>query len=310
MATAAISPFAEFPRRLRTRMAELAQKFGETEFFMPVGLFLVVDKENGGDATAEELVSRFEFLDFESRNVVDFYFLGWLQDSGGNLKFSLTDFRQFRSFLIGKGIKQFGVTCPLTYPELAKDPQLSAKTDLSYRLCYRACAGGSFRWPANAGEITCKLGQVPPKPLETWDNDGIVNTASMLWPRGERVLVMADHLDIVGHDTLEEVPEAKQGKGPYGVARRYQAYDALQSTPQFTGETFNEIWSEIFDFAANRRKLSQKKTQPKLIKRVAAAAGSTALDAVQKRACGRRLRWPKTDHIRREGRRESRSCVE
>jgi hypothetical protein len=83
---------------------------------------------------------------------------------------------------------------------------------------------------------------------------------------------MADHLDIVGHYTLEELPEAQQSKGPYGVARRYQAYDALQSTPQFTAETFNEIWTEIFDFSAKRRKLGQKNTHPKLIKRAAAAA--------------------------------------
>lgn len=108
MATAAISPFSEFPRRLSDRMAELSQEFGQTEFLMPVGLFLVVDKDNGGDATAEELVNRFELLDFESRNVVDFYFLGWIQDPSGNLKFSLGDFQQFRTFLMEKGIKQFG----------------------------------------------------------------------------------------------------------------------------------------------------------------------------------------------------------
>jgi hypothetical protein len=108
MAACAISPFAEFPRRLLARMTELSQESGQDEFLMPVGLFLVVDKENGGDATAEELVSRFELLDFESRNVVDFYFLGWTQDPSGNLKFSLADFRRFRNFLMEKGIKQFG----------------------------------------------------------------------------------------------------------------------------------------------------------------------------------------------------------
>jgi hypothetical protein len=34
---------------------------------------------------------------------------------------------------------------------------------------------------------------------QSWDNDGIVNTTSMFWPRGETLLVVADHLDIVGH---------------------------------------------------------------------------------------------------------------
>lgn len=108
MAAAAISPFAEFPRRLLARMTELSHEFHQNEFLMPVGLFLVVDKANGGDATAEEVVSRFELLDFESRNVVDFYFLGWMQDPSGTLRFSLPDFRQFRRFLLEKGVKEFG----------------------------------------------------------------------------------------------------------------------------------------------------------------------------------------------------------
>ena len=56
------------------------------------------------------------------------------------------------------------------------------------------------------------------------------------------------------------------------MARRYQAYDSLQSTPQFTAKTFKELWNEIFDFSANPRKLSQKKTQPKPAKRAAAVA--------------------------------------
>jgi hypothetical protein len=108
MAACVISPFAEFPRRLSARMTELSQESGEREFLMPVGLVLVVDKENGGDATAEELVSRFELLNFESRNVIDFYFLGWSQDFSGKLNFRLADFERFRSFLLEKGIKQFG----------------------------------------------------------------------------------------------------------------------------------------------------------------------------------------------------------
>ena len=40
------------------------------------------------------------------------------------------------------------------------------------------------------------------RPIELWDNDGVVNTAPMLWPKGEKVLVLADHLDIVGHYKL------------------------------------------------------------------------------------------------------------
>ena len=46
----------------------------------------------------------------------------------------------------------------------------------------------------HAGEPKRVLGQAPPEPIELWDNDGIVNTASMFWPRGDIVLVVADQL--------------------------------------------------------------------------------------------------------------------
>jgi len=121
------------------------------------------------------------------------------------------------------------LTNPLTYPELTSQTELSAKTDLSYRLCYRACAGGPFHWPDEAGRSWRVLGKEPPQSIETWDNDGIVNTASMLWPVGHRVLVMADHLDIVGHYELVEAADSDDCKCYCGAARRYQSYDCLQS---------------------------------------------------------------------------------
>jgi hypothetical protein len=58
-----------FKQRLLHRLKELAEESGQTDFILPVGLVLVLDKENGGDATAQELTSRFNLLDFESRNV-------------------------------------------------------------------------------------------------------------------------------------------------------------------------------------------------------------------------------------------------
>ncbi len=142
---------------------------------------------------------------------------------------------------------------PCSYPEIAKDLQLSAGTDLSYRLVYRACAGGPFRWPALAGKVTRVMDTAPPEPIELWDNDGIVNTASMLWPKGKTVLVLADHLDIIGHYKLVKVAGLKRARGNYEPARIYQAYDALQSVPRFTGKMFEDIWTEIFDFATNPR---------------------------------------------------------
>lgn len=142
---------------------------------------------------------------------------------------------------------------PFSYPELSKDDQSSAGTDLSYRVCYRACAGGPFRRPAHGGKISRTLdGQRPPK-LDVWDNDGIVNTASMMWPEGDNVLVNSNHLEIVGHNKLRPPPK--------GSARRHISYRVLKSRPSFDATAFREVWTEIFDFSAaatgrSRRALS------------------------------------------------------
>ena len=126
----------------------------------------------------------------------------------------------------------------------------SARTDLSYRLCYRACAGGPLTNPGDAADVTRVLGPEPPRPLQLWDNDGIVNTVSMLWPSDEIVLVQADHLDVVGHYRLrpEHPKEEPLGEAP---PRVYESYDTLKSAPQFAEKTFNKLWDEIFSFAAN-----------------------------------------------------------
>jgi len=128
---------------------------------------------------------------------------------------------------------------PWTWPEIAKDEALSAGTDIVYRTSYRACAGGPFVAPPWRGNTTRYLGSGPQSELEVWDNDGIVNTASMRWPSGQNVLVPADHLDIVGHYHLVE---AAPGSG-----RRYQAYDLLGSAAGFDDEVFRAVWTEIFD---------------------------------------------------------------
>ena len=188
------------------------------------------------------------------------------------LSYATVGNRPFR-FPSGRAAPVWELTAPFSYPEIAKDLKLSANTDFSYRLTYRACAGGPFEWPKQAGKITRVLGQAPPEPLELWDNDGIVNTASMLWPKGERVLLMADHLDVVGHYKLVETPEAKRSRGHYGAARRYQAYDVLQSTPRFTSETFEKLWMEIFDFATHlKASARRKRTQAGPVKAAGAAA--------------------------------------
>jgi len=55
---------------------------------------------------------------------------------------------------------------PWTYPEIAKDTRLSARTDIVYRICYRACAGGPLEWPALSGKVTRRLSVSPPPAIE------------------------------------------------------------------------------------------------------------------------------------------------
>jgi hypothetical protein len=88
--------------------------------------------------------------------------------------------------------------------------------------------------------VTAHLNGAPKHAIELWDNDGIVNTASMLWRRGENVLVACDHMDIVGQYRPVEAS---------GESRTYQAYDLLKSDRDFD-ETFHLVWKEIFDFCA------------------------------------------------------------
>ena len=197
----------------------------------------------------------------------------WRDPSIRTVSYVTVGGRPFR-FRSGCPAPVWELTNPFTYPEIAKDRQLSAKTDLSYRLCYRACAGGPFRWPTLAGKVTRVLGKAPPEPIELWDNDGIVNTASMLWPKGETVLVLADHLDIVGHYKLVKVAQHEREVDGCEPARTYQAYDALRSAPRFTSEMFEEVWTEIFDFATNPNAFHQRTGSQRRPVKLAVAAGN------------------------------------
>jgi hypothetical protein len=108
--------FPDFQQRLYFRMEELyaeqRHKLGESRFVMPVGLFLLVDKTNGGDVTAQEICDRFHLLNRESHNIIDFYFLGWqwidssLRSKG--IRFNLESFESCRNSLKQAGIDKFG----------------------------------------------------------------------------------------------------------------------------------------------------------------------------------------------------------
>lgn len=149
--------------------------------------------------------------------------------------------RPFR-FDPGKLAPPWQLAKPWTYPEFSKDRAWSAGTDIVYRTCYRACAGGPFEQPVTSRKVTRWLKE---HGVELWDNDGIVNTMSMPWPTGENVLIRADHMDIVG--------QYKLVKAEPGGGRKYRAYDLLKSESGFSDRIFRQVWTEIFAFCLGRR---------------------------------------------------------
>lgn len=131
------------------------------------------------------------------------------------------------------------------YHPWARPPETGlGDTDAVYRACYRACAGGPFTYPDGPiPPLTLFAGRGEGGPLAPWDNDGIVNTASMLWPDGgETRLVQADHGDIIGHFRLRQARDA--------AGRRYHTYDLLGSGSHFDEPDFEVVWKDVFDFCA------------------------------------------------------------
>lgn len=94
---------SEFRKRLMLRVTELAEEFDQQTFIVPVALVLVLDAEHGGNITAQELMKRIHLLDLESRNFIDFYFLGW-EESGDDLTFNIKEFVSFVEMLAPHGI--------------------------------------------------------------------------------------------------------------------------------------------------------------------------------------------------------------
>ena len=163
-----------------------------------------------------------------------------------------------RAFTFGDGpVRPLWLADPFTWRKLA--PGVTGRVDLSYLLAYRACAGGPFTVPTEltgyldidalnkslfdpaevmAGTRACT------RRIQPWDNDGIVNTASMLWPDGAATrLVAGDHGDIVGHFVLRRAVGLATG-------RDFASYDLLRSASGFEEVMFARVWTAIFDFCA------------------------------------------------------------
>lgn len=132
---------------------------------------------------------------------------------------------------------------PRTWPTANLDPEAATGTDVTYRFAYRACAGGPFQHPPGVPATATLMDTRQPHRVELWDNDGVVNTASALWPNGEEtLLVRGDHGDIIGHYRLTP---ARPGSG-----REYDSYDVLRSGSCFE-EAFRAVWRDVFDFCAS-----------------------------------------------------------
>lgn len=127
---------------------------------------------------------------------------------------------------------------------------MGRRADLAYRLVWRPCAGGPFGHEQLRNRLD-HLAGARFAGLQLWDNDGVVNTASMLWPDPTRaVRVDCDHLDIVGHYRLQ------RGKGASGSGhRRFKQYDSLASRPAgrpwFGKQQFAAVWNQVFAFAVS-----------------------------------------------------------
>lgn len=115
-------------------------------------------------------------------------------------------------------------------------------TDAPFRLAYRACASGPFR--AVEREAT-HFFSGDRAWVEPWHNDGIVNTASMLWPCGAQTLLIdADHGDLIGH-FAEGFAQGSQAE-----LRTRVRYDIFRSGSDFDRAKFEAVWSDIFSFCA------------------------------------------------------------
>ena len=183
----------------------------------------------------------------------------WRTHSIRTMSFATVGQRPF-SFQPGRPVKPLSLTDPATWPNHGLVQDAETTMDISYLAAYRTCAGGPFGYPPDypaTGYADLDTSLYEPSHLgpdgqwcageriEVWDNDGIVNTASMLWPNGpDTRLVAGDHGDIIGHYTLRPASTAE----PSG--RRYASYDLLKSGTGFTDDTFGKVWDAVFGFCA------------------------------------------------------------
>jgi hypothetical protein len=145
-------------------------------------------------------------------------------------------------FAAGEEVPAWELLKPSTSPWSRLQEGIRARTDAMYLCGYRACAGGPFRG-GGARAVATAFGGAGRRTVERFDNDGIVNTASMLWPDGDATQFLdADHGDVIGHFRLGDAPE--------DGLRKHHTYDLLRSASGFTEHDFRGLWREVFSFCA------------------------------------------------------------
>ncbi len=145
---------------------------------------------------------------------------------------------------------------PSWYDVLLPASSNPAGAEVFYRIAYKLCTLGTL---GSDGAFRARtFGSHEIRSIEPWENDGIVNTASMLWPDGESTrLIAGDHADIIGHYQRAEDPSARWFESndplvePQRCARRYHTYDIFGSNSLFGEREFQAVWENIFDFSVN-----------------------------------------------------------
>jgi hypothetical protein len=115
-------------------------------------------------------------------------------------------------------------------------------TDAPYRIVHTACATGPFSLVEDrATDFFTGKTEI----IKATDNDGAVNTGSMLWPNGaDTLLIDADHGDIIGHF------EEGFATGSQAELRTRVRYDIFGSAAGFDRARFEAVWFDIFKFCA------------------------------------------------------------
>ncbi|HEY6555944.1 MAG TPA: hypothetical protein VI072_01670 [Polyangiaceae bacterium] len=143
-------------------------------------------------------------------------------------------------------------------PALAAALAVHARPSLLFEASYALCAdsAGPLCRPLDDASFAPHFqplsggAPIPSSEIAVSDNDGVVNTLSMLWPydardpgRHRAFLVEGDHADVIGHYRLQ--PDSPRAKSD----RAYDAYDIFESGVGFNDDDFERLWKHIFEFA-------------------------------------------------------------